>query len=161
MAFATPNQDPVYFAKRGLLAWKRILTRSRGATTVFAYESQSNCTNMANGMINTHCTSCEAAGDTGSPYVIPSLRLARQGERLLPGSHHHVSMALLVDPNQGVTAMVTRIFLARNIVHRGMVHEGVGGCSELCCTCLLCSKTDFRGCYGHDIPHDVRGMYRI
>jgi hypothetical protein len=37
MAMTTPNQEPVYFANWGLLAWKRILTLSRGATTVLAW----------------------------------------------------------------------------------------------------------------------------
>ena len=36
MAVTTPNHDPVYLANCGLDAWKRIFTRSSGATTVFA-----------------------------------------------------------------------------------------------------------------------------
>ena len=36
IAVTTPNHEPVYFANWGLEAWKRILTRSRGATTVLA-----------------------------------------------------------------------------------------------------------------------------
>jgi hypothetical protein len=37
MAVAVPNQVEVYFRNCGLRDWKRILTRSRGATTVFAW----------------------------------------------------------------------------------------------------------------------------
>jgi hypothetical protein len=37
MARDRPLHFPVYFAKLGLEVWKRIFTRSRGPTTVFAY----------------------------------------------------------------------------------------------------------------------------
>lgn len=37
IARTRPSQWPVYFANWGLEVWKRILTRSRGPTTVFAY----------------------------------------------------------------------------------------------------------------------------
>lgn len=39
IAFAAPLHDPMYFSNLGLLAWKRILTRSSGATTVFAAQA--------------------------------------------------------------------------------------------------------------------------
>ena len=38
IALTMPNHDPVYFANWGLEAWKRILTRSRGPTTVLAWD---------------------------------------------------------------------------------------------------------------------------
>jgi hypothetical protein len=37
MAVGKPDQEPVYFANWGLRVWKRIFTRSRGPTTVFAW----------------------------------------------------------------------------------------------------------------------------
>jgi hypothetical protein len=36
IAVITPNELPAYFANWGFEAWKRILTRSRGATNVLA-----------------------------------------------------------------------------------------------------------------------------
>jgi hypothetical protein len=38
IAVTTPNQEPVYLANCGLDAWKRIFTRSRGPTTVLAWD---------------------------------------------------------------------------------------------------------------------------
>jgi len=83
----------VYLVKCGLLAWMRILTRSRGATTVLAcHDSQSAPESVAwrtealNGKAMTYRAAGHAACNSGAPHIVPSSRfLAARGRRLIVG----------------------------------------------------------------------------
>jgi hypothetical protein len=70
MASGKPDQEPVYFANVGLEVWKRIFTRSRGATNVFAYMVVSLRSECA--FLNwswTYGTSSNTARDTALHYI--------------------------------------------------------------------------------------------
>jgi hypothetical protein len=72
MAVATPAHEPEYLANCGLLDWKRILTRSRGATTVLACSEPlaGALEALREGRGKTYGASRETASDAGAPDII-------------------------------------------------------------------------------------------
>lgn len=97
MAAARPAQLPVYLANCGFDAWKRILTRSSGATTVFAWHpspDQRDVLNDAQKKVPcTYRTTRQSASETtaqdiiqtpclhllGSPAILPLLHTGTMG----------------------------------------------------------------------------------
>lgn len=71
MARTTPNQEPVYFANCGFEAWKRILTRSRGAMRVLPWEKREYADLERGG--RAYGASGQAAGESAAEDVIETL----------------------------------------------------------------------------------------
>src|SRR4051812_24357474 len=83
MAVMTPNHDPVYLANCGFEAWNRILTRSRGPTTVLACAHTVSTCPFHWRRSNTYSASSQTASQTAAHDIIPGLLV--NGPRLGAG----------------------------------------------------------------------------